>query len=341
MTSAHRRKVTCGEPHSPMPRDVPRLLSALRPLRGVLPWVSHARRALLRSPLDASCRREEGQHHVADDHARQQPMSTNPKDEADERDDDDPLWPLRHRQSKLDASEAALPHRHCAHIVYAHHARVSARLRWQGLEPSDAAEPAQESFLSLYRAILALFRRPGAGDLALLDALREALPEVTEDEQALAVKRIVAALEPSAAPGAAAGEEALSAPAEAVTMARAGQLVPEVAEEEPPARATAPVSAPADAEVPPARAAVPLAGTGLSLDLPREAWEARGALPFREASSAAPKAAKTMQVPVMRTTLGDTTPIGDDTLARADVLARSVSSLLRAADLNIVFNVRE
>jgi hypothetical protein len=152
---------------------------------------------------------------------------------------------------------------------------------------------------------------------ALLDALREESPEVTEDEQALAVRRIVAALEPSAAPEAAASEEPLTAPIEAVTMARAGQLVPEVAEEEPPATATAPVSAPAEAEVPPARAAVPLAGTGLALDLPREAWEARGALPFREASPAAPKAAKTMQVPVMRTTLGDTTPIGDDTLARA------------------------
>lgn len=81
-------------------------------------------------------------------------MSEDPKDEADERDDDDPLRPLRHRQSKLDASEAALLHRHYAHIVDAHYARVLARLRWQGLESSDAAELAQESFLSLYRAIL-------------------------------------------------------------------------------------------------------------------------------------------------------------------------------------------
>ena len=81
-------------------------------------------------------------------------MNTDPEGEAHEGDGDDPLQALRLRRSKLDASEAALLRKTFSHIIKAQYDRVWALLQRQGLEPSDAVELAQESFLSLYKAIL-------------------------------------------------------------------------------------------------------------------------------------------------------------------------------------------
>ncbi len=158
---------------------------------------------------------------------------------------------------------------------------------------------------------------------SLLDALRDELPPATEEDHALAEHYVFAAMVAEGAPPvASAPAPELRAPA--VTNERAGRLVMEVAEPElvAPSLVAPPPLVPAEPapEAPPSRAQAPLAGTGLALDLPREVWEARGRLPFGPAAleePGTPKLPKTMPIPVFRAHLGDTTPVGDDSISRA------------------------
>ena len=169
---------------------------------------------------------------------------------------------------------------------------------------------------------------------SLLDALRDELPPATEEDHELAEHYVFAAMEAEGAPPVASAPiPELRAPA--VTNERAGRLVMEVAEPElvAPSLVAPPPLAPAEVapEAPLSRVQAPLAGTGVALDLRREEWEARARLPFRPAAPEAPgtpKVAKTMQTPAWRAHLGDTTPIGDDSISRAMALGPFLGNTL-------------
>jgi len=60
-----------------------------------------------------------------------------------------------------------------------------------------------------------------------------------------------------------------------------------------------------------------LTGTAPALDISPELQEKMGRLPFRPLQPGEPRATRTLQVPVMPTDLGDTAPLGDDSIAKA------------------------
>ncbi len=62
-----------------------------------------------------------------------------------------------------------------------------------------------------------------------------------------------------------------------------------------------------------------LAGTATALDLPPDVWKERGKLPFKPPDQIPPvtRAPKTLQVPVMRSGLAETVPVGDDSILKA------------------------
>ena len=65
----------------------------------------------------------------------------------------------------------------------------------------------------------------------------------------------------------------------------------------------------------------PFAGTADLVDLPAAVWAVMGKLPFKPAPAEAPApgrgTAKTMPVPVIPSSMGETLPLGDDTLRKA------------------------
>jgi hypothetical protein len=77
-----------------------------------------------------------------------------------------------------------------------------------------------------------------------------------------------------------------------------------------------------------------LTGTAMALDLPAEVWREAGKLPFKPASPGQPASgqdtAKTLQMPVMRD-LGDTVPVGDDSIMKAVAALPFAGSTVGAA----------
>jgi hypothetical protein len=142
----------------------------------------------------------------------------------------------------------------------------------------------------------------------LLSAAYDAGPEAPEDAERLD-RAILARIDASAADGSEEEEadDGGSAPKPPLQAAHDGGAEPWGDE-----GSGAPV--PKGASRPPEG----VAGTAMALDLPPEVWHLRGKLPFVPPEQVPPakRAARTLEVPVMRSALGETLPLDDHRLAK-------------------------
>ncbi len=131
----------------------------------------------------------------------------------------------------------------------------------------------------------------------LLGAEDQAEPEASEDEERME-RAILARLRASAAGG---------------VKDNGGEGAAPQAHEAPACPVPEPVPSPAVAP-PPAG----LASTAMALDLSPEAWRERGKLPFVSKDQLPPqkRCALTEKIPVMRSTWGETLPLGDESLQK-------------------------